>query len=171
MQEPQETQVQSILGSGRSPGGGNGSPLQCSFLGNPMDRGAWQVIDHRVSQSWIRPKLLSMPNFSQWHHTTSAPTVGSSLGSNWLPLGHHPQAAYPSSPLLYLLNTILRVLPTPRRLINFSKVTTILCYTIHTTINHHYHLTSHSTTIATITLTVTTTLITIPHTHHQHHHL
>ena len=27
--------------SGRSPGEGNGNPLQCSCLGNPMDRGAW----------------------------------------------------------------------------------------------------------------------------------
>ena len=31
----------SILGSGRSPCGGHGSPLQCSCLENPMDRGAW----------------------------------------------------------------------------------------------------------------------------------
>ena len=31
----------SIPGSGRSPGGGNGSPLQYSCLGNHMDRGAW----------------------------------------------------------------------------------------------------------------------------------
>ena len=30
-----------IPGSGRSPGEGNGSPLQCSCLENPMDRGAW----------------------------------------------------------------------------------------------------------------------------------
>ena len=30
-----------ILGSGRLPGEGNGNPLQCSFLENPMDRGAW----------------------------------------------------------------------------------------------------------------------------------
>ena len=30
-----------IPGSGRSPGGGNGSPLQCSCPGNPVDRGAW----------------------------------------------------------------------------------------------------------------------------------
>ena len=30
----------SIPGSGRSPGGGNGNPLQCSCLGNPMDRGS-----------------------------------------------------------------------------------------------------------------------------------
>ena len=33
--------VSSIPGSGRSPRGGNGSPLQSSCLGNPMDRGAW----------------------------------------------------------------------------------------------------------------------------------
>ena len=31
-----------IPGSGRPPGGGNGNPLQYSFLGNPMDRGGWQ---------------------------------------------------------------------------------------------------------------------------------
>ena len=33
----------SIPGWGRSPGGGNGSPLQYSCLENPMDRGAWQT--------------------------------------------------------------------------------------------------------------------------------
>ena len=32
-----------IPGSGRSPGEGNGNPLQYSYLGNPMDRGAWWV--------------------------------------------------------------------------------------------------------------------------------
>ena len=32
-----------ILGSGRSPGEGNGNPLQYSCLGNPMDKGAWQA--------------------------------------------------------------------------------------------------------------------------------
>ena len=35
--------VGSIPGSERSPGGGNGNPLQDSCLGNPMDRGAWQA--------------------------------------------------------------------------------------------------------------------------------
>ena len=34
-----------IPGSGRSRRGGNGNPLQYSCLGNPMDRGAWWVID------------------------------------------------------------------------------------------------------------------------------
>ena len=32
-----------IPGSGRSPGGGNGYLLQYSYLGNPMDRGAWRA--------------------------------------------------------------------------------------------------------------------------------
>ena len=35
-----------ILGSGRSPGVGNGDPLQYCCLGNPMDRGAWQATIH-----------------------------------------------------------------------------------------------------------------------------
>ena len=34
--------VGSIPGSGRYPGGGNGNPLQYSYLENPMDRGVWQ---------------------------------------------------------------------------------------------------------------------------------
>ena len=40
-----------ILESGRSPGGGHGNPLQYSCLENPMDRGAWQAIVHRVTES------------------------------------------------------------------------------------------------------------------------
>ena len=40
----------SILGSGRSPGGGNGNSLQFSCLENPMDRGAWQVTVHGVTK-------------------------------------------------------------------------------------------------------------------------
>ena len=42
----------SIPGLGRSPGGGNGNPLQYSYLENPMDRGAWQAIVHGVAKSW-----------------------------------------------------------------------------------------------------------------------
>ena len=40
-----------IPGSGRSPGEGNGYPLQCSCLENPIDRGAWQVKVHGVAKS------------------------------------------------------------------------------------------------------------------------
>ena len=41
----------SIPGSGRSPGEGNGNPLQYSCLENPKDGGAWQVTVHRVTKS------------------------------------------------------------------------------------------------------------------------
>ena len=41
--------VGSIPGLGRSPGGGHGSALQYSHLENPMDRGAWGAIVHRVA--------------------------------------------------------------------------------------------------------------------------
>ena len=41
----------SILGLGRSPGEGHGTPLQYSCLGNPMNRGAWQVTLHEVAES------------------------------------------------------------------------------------------------------------------------
>ena len=40
-----------IPGSGRSPGGGHGNPLQYSWLENPMDRGAWQATVHEVTKS------------------------------------------------------------------------------------------------------------------------
>ena len=43
----------SIPGSGRSPGGENGTPLQSSFLGNPTDRGAWWVTAHGVTESQL----------------------------------------------------------------------------------------------------------------------
>ena len=45
------TDVGSIPGSGRSPGGGHDNPLQYSCLENPMNRGAWWVTVHRVAKS------------------------------------------------------------------------------------------------------------------------
>ena len=52
-----------ITGSRRSSGGGYGNPLQYSWLENPMDRGAWWAIVHRVTDSWKQP--------SNWAHTQS----------------------------------------------------------------------------------------------------
>ena len=46
----------SISGSGRSPEGGHGNPLQYSCLENPTERGAWQATVHRVAQSRTRLK-------------------------------------------------------------------------------------------------------------------
>ena len=43
--------VVSIPRSGKSPGGGHGTPLQYCCLENPMDRGAWQATIHRVAES------------------------------------------------------------------------------------------------------------------------
>ena len=51
----------SILGLGRSPGEGNGNPLQYSCLENPMDWGAWWATDHGVTKSQTR---LSDFNFN-----------------------------------------------------------------------------------------------------------
>ena len=45
-------ELSSIPGSGRSPGEGNGHPLQYSCLENPMDRGIWWVTVHGVPESW-----------------------------------------------------------------------------------------------------------------------
>ena len=42
----------SVPGLGRSPAGGNDNPLQYSYLGNPMERGAWQALVHRIARSW-----------------------------------------------------------------------------------------------------------------------
>ena len=50
----------SIPGSGRSPWGGNGNPLQYSYLENPMDRGAWRAMAQRVAKSQIWLKQLDL---------------------------------------------------------------------------------------------------------------
>ena len=53
--------LSSIPGLGRSPGVGNGNPLQYSCLENPMDRGAWQATVQRVEKSWTQ--------MSDWHYS------------------------------------------------------------------------------------------------------
>ena len=50
----------SIPGSGRSPEGEHNNPFQYSCLENPMDRGAWQAIAHRVANSRTQVKQFSM---------------------------------------------------------------------------------------------------------------
>ena len=49
----------SIPGSGRSPGEGNGNPLQYSCLENSMDRGAWWATDHGVTKSWTQQSYFT----------------------------------------------------------------------------------------------------------------
>ena len=80
-----EGDLGSIPGSGRSPGGGNGSPLQYSCLENPMDGGAWRAIIHRVAESdtakWLHfhfslsPLLRNSSQLSSPPHLTSEQTL------------------------------------------------------------------------------------------------
>ena len=49
----------SIPGLGRSPGEGNGNPLKCSCLGNPIDRGAWWVARIRMTYNIITYVMLA----------------------------------------------------------------------------------------------------------------
>ena len=53
------TDLSSVPGSGRSPGGRHGNPLWCSCLENCMDRGAWWATVHRVAKSRTQLEQLS----------------------------------------------------------------------------------------------------------------
>ena len=48
------SRTQAKITLGRSPGEGNGNPLQYSCLENPMDGGAWWAAVHEVAESWTR---------------------------------------------------------------------------------------------------------------------
>ena len=50
----------SILGLGRSPGGGHGNPLPYSRLKNCMDRVAWQAAVHGITKSWTHLRESEM---------------------------------------------------------------------------------------------------------------
>ena len=70
-----------IPGSQRSPGGENGNPIQYSCLENPMDRGAWQGMVHRIAKNQTQLKQLSMHAHAHTH--SEAPTtvfLGPELG-------------------------------------------------------------------------------------------
>ena len=60
--------VGSIPGLGRSPGAGNGKPLQYSFLGNPMGREAWWATAHGVAR--VRHNLATEQQNMKTDHIT-----------------------------------------------------------------------------------------------------
>ena len=62
---PNAGELDSIPGSGRSPGEGNGSPLQYSCLGNPKDKGVWWV--------FLTTGLFLFPATCAWNPPSSLP--------------------------------------------------------------------------------------------------
>ena len=63
--------VSSIPGSGRSPGGGDGNPLQYSCLENFMDRGAWWVTFHGIAKSQTGLNDYTFPFLPSHPHSYS----------------------------------------------------------------------------------------------------
>ena len=55
----------SVSGWGRSPGGGNGNPLQHSCLENSTDRGAWWATTHGITESQTQLQGLGTPTFPE----------------------------------------------------------------------------------------------------------
>ena len=53
-----------IPGSGKSPGGGHGNPIQNSTLENPKGRGAWRAMVHRVAESDMMKRLSLAHNYT-----------------------------------------------------------------------------------------------------------
>ena len=69
-----------IPGSGRSPGGGHGNPLQYSFLENPVDRGAWRATIHRGCKEWDTTEATEHAHLGQsWKVVSGTWSPGESL--------------------------------------------------------------------------------------------
>ena len=73
--------LDSIPGSGRSSGEGNGNPLQYSCLGNPRDRGAWWPTVHGVAKSQTRLSDFTF-TFTKRGHSQKRLSVNWEMGSN-----------------------------------------------------------------------------------------
>ena len=75
-----------IPGSGRSPGEGNGNPLQFSCLDNSRDRGAWQAIVHGVTKSRTR--------LSDFHTHTHAQVEKDTVETSFVEFGNFSTAKH-----------------------------------------------------------------------------
>ena len=86
-----------IPGLGRSPGEGNGNPLQCYCPKNPMDRGAWQATVHGVAR--VGHNLVAKERERELYINLQIPslwTVTGSYSSSWFHLFHNscPKIGY-----------------------------------------------------------------------------
>ena len=70
-----EIDVGLIPGSGRCPGGGNGNPLQYSYLENSMNRGAWQATVHGIAEE---------PDTAEHTHTFGRTHLPPVFSCNWM---------------------------------------------------------------------------------------
>ena len=73
-----------IPGSGRSPGEGNGNPLQYSCLGNPVDRGAWQGAAHGATKSWTEHACTSKENIASFFRSMQGALTNPALLEWWV---------------------------------------------------------------------------------------
>ena len=72
-----------VPGLGRSPGEGNGNPLQYSFLEKPMDRGDRQATVHGVAKSQTQLKQLNMQTCVSLVNLPNNPMITPSLPNLW----------------------------------------------------------------------------------------
>ena len=77
--------VGSITGSGRSPGGGHGDPLQYSCLENPMDIGAWWATVHGVTKSDMTAVTEHTHSIPWYLHTASSLSIHLMTDTRLLP--------------------------------------------------------------------------------------
>ena len=105
----QETRVPS-LGRGRSTGEGDGYPLQCSCLENPMGRGAWQATVYEVAKSWTWLKRLSTHTAFMEVRTCGNSCTVSMLGLWDWALNPSNRAAWLTLPAMQLLSVRVSML-------------------------------------------------------------
>ena len=95
-----------IPGSGRSPGEGNGKPLQYSCLGNPIDKGDWQATVHGLAKSWVwlrnqTTTTTSLPCVhSSTSHKTNKPKPNKVIFLPWALQKHSRKFIFPKSVVL-----------------------------------------------------------------------
>ena len=108
----------SISGLGRSPGGAHGNPLQYFCLENPMDRGAWWAIAHRVTEldmtEWLSTAQHRIKEVYSKRHQDIKPSNLTCLGTESLVrLALPPRSTEPTEPSAEQTATwpLLRVVP------------------------------------------------------------
>ena len=104
-----------MRGSGRSPGEGNGNPLQYSCLENPMHRGAWQAVVHGVSR--VGHNLVTKPPPP---HKDTIDTLKEKIGGKGISIDYLTQYVYHT-----ILTKILRYTESLRCILETNTILSI----------------------------------------------